>query len=62
MLCITMEAEPGIAKQCKCHQCCSCKNYGGKVVESGKKCLCVVVFLADQKIAEFVEKMRFGAS
>ena len=29
---ITMEVEPRIAKQYKCHQCCSCKNYRGKVV------------------------------
>ena len=30
MLCITMEVEPRIAKQNKCHHCCSCKNYQGK--------------------------------
>ena len=29
-LCTTMEAEPRIAKQYKCHHCCSCKNYRGK--------------------------------
>ena len=29
-LCITMEVEPRIVKQYKCHHCCSCKNYGGK--------------------------------
>ena len=42
MLCITMEVEPGIAKQYKCHHCCSCKNYQGKVMEVEKKCLCIV--------------------
>ena len=26
-LCITMEVEPRIAKQYKCHYCCVCKNY-----------------------------------
>ena len=35
-LCITMEAEPRIAKQYKCHHCCSCKNYRGKGMEGGK--------------------------
>ena len=39
MLCITMEVEPRIAKQYKCHHCCSCKNYWGKGMEGGKKCL-----------------------
>ena len=49
-LCITMEVEPRIVKQYKCHHCCSCKNYQGKGMGGGKKkCLCVV-FLADQKI------------
>ena len=52
-LCITMETEPKIAKQYKCHHCCtcSCKNYRGKGMEGGekgvwrvgkKKCLCIV--------------------
>ena len=41
MLCITMEAE-SIAKQYKYHHCCSCKNYRGKGMEGGKKCLCIV--------------------
>ena len=36
-LCITMEVEPRIAKQYKCHHCCSCKNYRGKGMEGGKK-------------------------
>ena len=39
-LCITMEVEPRIAKQYKCHYCCSCKNYRGKGMEARKKCLC----------------------
>ena len=34
---ITMEVEPRIAKQYKCHHCCSCKNYRGKGMEGGKK-------------------------
>ena len=44
-LCITVEAEPRIAKQYKCQYCCSCKNYRGKGMEVGKKCLCVVFLL-----------------
>ena len=44
MLCITMEAEPRIAKQFKCHQCCSCKNYQGKGMEGGKKSVFVSFF------------------
>ena len=36
-LCITMEVEPRIVKQYKCHHCCSCKNYQGKGMEGGKK-------------------------
>ena len=39
-LCITVEAEPKIAKQYKCQYCCSCKYYRGKGMEGGgKKCL-----------------------
>ena len=41
-LCIRMKIEPIIAKQYKCQHCCSCKNYRGKGMECGKKCLCVV--------------------
>ena len=37
MLCITMEAEPRIVKQYKCHRCCSCRNCQGKAMEGGKK-------------------------
>ena len=43
--CITMEVEPRIAKQYKCHHCCSCKTYLGKGMEGGKKCLCVIFWL-----------------
>ena len=49
MLCITMEAEPRIAKQYKCYHCCSCKNYWGKGMEGGKK-MSLHRFSADQKI------------
>ena len=35
-LCITMEVEPRIAKQYKCHHRCNCKNYRGKGMEGGK--------------------------
>ena len=60
MLCITMEVEPRIAKQYKCHRCYSCKNYHGErgwKVE--KKCLCIV-FLADQNIAISWKKCILG--
>jgi len=36
-LCITMEVEPRIANQYKCHHCCGYKNYRGKGMEGGKK-------------------------
>ena len=49
MLWITMEVEPRIVKQYKCHHCCSCKNYRGKGMEGGKK-VSLCRFLADQKI------------
>ena len=49
-LCITMEVEPRIAKQYKCHHCCSCKNYRGKGMEGENK-VALHCFLADQKIA-----------
>ena len=66
-LCITREVEPRIAKQYKCHHCCSCKNYRGKGTECGGKKVSLRCFLADQKIREFVrgkkkKKKRFGAS
>ena len=50
MLCVTMEIEPRIAKQYKCHHCCSCKNYWGKGIK-GRKKVSLHQFLADQKIA-----------
>ena len=59
MLCITMEVKPRIAKQYKCHHCCSCKNYGGKGMEGEKK-VSLWGFLADQKIASSWK--NFGAS
>ena len=45
MLCITMEIQPRSVKQYKCHHCCSCKNYWGKGMEGGQKCLCVIFLL-----------------
>ena len=60
-LCITMKAEPRIAKQHKCHYCCSCKNYWGKGMEGGKK-VSLRHFRADQKIMSSWKKMCFGAS
>ena len=60
-LCITMEVEPRIAKQDKCHHCCSCKNYQGKEMEGGKKSV-FASFFGWPKDREFVEKMCFGAS
>ena len=56
-----MEVEPRIAKQYKCHHCCSCKNYRGKGVEDGEKSV-FALFFGRQEDREFVEKMRFGAS
>ena len=59
MLCITMQVEPRIVKQYKCHHCCSCKNYWRKGMEGGKKCLCIV-FWGDQKIASSWKKCVLG--
>ena len=59
MLCVTMEVEPRIAKQYKCHHCCSCKNYQGKGIEGGKK-VSLCHFLADQKIAILWKKHVLG--
>ena len=59
-LCITMEVEPRIVKQYKCHHCCSCKNYQRKGMDGGeKKCLCII-FLADQKIMILWKKCVLG--
>ena len=59
MLCITTEVEPKIAKQYKCHHCCSCKNYRGKGMK-GKKKVSWCHFLADQKIAISWKKCVLG--
>ena len=53
---ITIEVEPRIAKQYKCHHCCSCKNYRGKGMVSAS------FWGWPEDSREFVEKMRFGAS
>jgi len=59
-LCITMEVEPRFAKQYKCHHCYICKNYREKGMEGGKKCLCVIFLLADQKIESLWKKCILG--
>ena len=58
-LCITVEVEPGIAKQYKCQYCCSCKNYRGKGRDGGKK-VSLCRFLADQEIASSWKKCIEG--
>ena len=60
-LCITKEVEPRIAKQCKCHHCCSCKNYQGKGMEGGEKSV-FALFFGWPEDRDNMEKMRFGAS
>ena len=57
ILCITMEVEPRIAKQYKCHHCCSSKNYLGKEMEGAKK-VSLRRFLADLKIASSGRKRK----
>ena len=42
-LCITMDVSARIAKQYKCNHCCICKNYRGKVMGDGRKCLYIVL-------------------
>ena len=59
VLCITMEVEPRIVKQYKCHHCCSCKNYQEKAME-GRKKVSLCHFLADQKIAILWKKCIWG--
>ena len=60
-LCITMEVEPRVAKQDKCHHCCSCKNVWGKGMKGGgKKCLCIDFWLTRR--LQFCGKMHCGAS
>ena len=58
-LCTTMEVEPRIAKQYKCHHCCSCKNYPGNGIEGGKK-VSLYRFLAAQKFASSWKKCVLG--
>ena len=61
MLCITMEVEPWIAKQYKCHHYCSCKNYWGKGMESGKKVSShLLFFFSDPKISISWKKCILG--
>ena len=55
-LCITMEVEPRIVKQYKCHHCCCCKNYWGKGMEGGKKVSASLFGWPDR---EFVGKSSF---
>ena len=59
--CITVEVEPRIANQYKCHHCCSCKNYRGKGMEGEKKTVSAL-FLTDQKITSSWTVFCFGAS
>ena len=49
MLCITMEIEPRIVMQYKCHHCCSWKLLGKG--DGGWKKVSLHCFLADQKVA-----------
>ena len=54
-----MEVEPRVAKQYKCHHCCSCKNYQGKGMEGGKK-VSLCHFLADQKTVSLWKNCVLG--
>ena len=54
-----MEVEPRIAKQYKCHHCCSCKKLPGKG-DGGWKKRVFASFLADQKIASSWKKCVLG--
>ena len=58
MLCISMEVEPRIMKQCKCHHCCGCKITWESGWRVEKRCL--HNFLADQKIASLWKKCILG--
>ena len=58
-LCITMEVEPRIAKQYKCHHCYRCTNYRGTGMEGGTK-VSLHRFLADQNIASLWGKCVLG--
>ena len=57
-LCIILEDEPRIAKQYKCHHCCSCKNYWGKGVEGGKQVFLCHFFLLTGR-SQYCEKNAF---
>ena len=59
LLCIIMAVEHRIAKQYKCHYCCSCKNYQGKGWRVGKKCLCVIFFWLTRRL-RICGKNAFG--
>ena len=59
--CVTIEVKPRILKQCKCHNCCICKNYRGKVMEDGGKSV-FALFPGWPEDREHVEKMHFLAS
>ena len=59
MLCVTVEAEPRTTKQYKCHYCCVCKNYRGKVMEAGGE-VSLHHFSADQIMSAWRKKNAFG--
>ena len=61
-LCITMEDEPRIAKQYKCHHCCSYQNYRRKGMEVGKKVSLRRFFRLTRRSRVRGKKKRFGAS
>ena len=58
-LCITMEVEPRVAKQYKCHHCCICKNYRGKGMEGEKNPVSLRRFLADREFVGEKNKNAF---
>ena len=58
-LCVTMQVELRIAKQYKCHHCCSCTKLLGKV-DGGWEKMSLRRFLADQKIASSGKKCLLG--
>ena len=59
-LCITMEVESRIAKQYKCHHCCSCKKTTGERGWRVGKSVCVNIWLT--KRSWVCEKKCFRAS
>ena len=56
-----MKVEPRIAKQYKCHLCCSCKNYRGNGSEGGKN-VSLRGFWLTRRSRVRGKKMHFGAS